>query len=455
MDKGTFKRVASYSIANYFYIAVNAVSNIFVSNILGPTNNGVISYFNAINTNIDQVVYSTFRSSVERTVPQINEFKEKIEYAQQACTLNLYVSITFTFVFIVMGIFAENSLVRASAYMMALLNLTRSFADFYRIWIRSQNKISVVAVIMLITALFIPVFVIPFSYYFDLQGFWIGRTIVTCFSLGCFVYASNGLLKIVPLKRKFLRKILINGGEIVVFSLFVSGIQTMDKYFIKATIGLEQLGYYAVGSMVFTMLLMVPSSVIGAIYPKFVGIVNKDLKALVCKYSILVEMFSIFIALIAYSITPILIAYAMPKYIPSIPIVRILLIAFVSYSSVQLRYIDVIRKKRMSVLIKWTVVAFILSISMFIVTAKLTYNINHFAWCVSACFIFLSAAVNLSWSIINEYTFIQRFELFFLTLVPVFVMLPLYIGLNIFALITIVLLVFISIYLFRYKIIKM
>lgn len=145
----------------------------------------------------------------------------------------------------------------------------------------------------------------------------------------------------------------------------------------------------------------------------------------------------------------------MPKYLPSIPIVRILLIAFVSYSSVQLRYIDVIRKKRMSVLIKWTAAAFILSISMFIVTAKLTSNINHFAWCVSVCFIFLSAAVNLSWSIINEYTFIQRFKLFFLTLVPVFVMLPLYIELNIFALVAIIFFAFVCIYLFRCKIIKM
>lgn len=455
MNKETFKQVASYSIANYFYIAINAVSNIFVSNILGPVNNGVISYFNAINTNIDQVIYSTFRSSVERTVPQLDEYKKKLEYAQQACTLNLYASIFFSLFFIVIGVMAENFLMRVSACMIALLNITRSFADYYRIWIRSQNKISTVAIIMMITALLIPIFTILFSYFFNLYGFWIGRIVITCFSLGCFVYGSNEVLKIVPLKRQFLKKILIDGGEIVVFSFFISGIQTMDKYFIKATIGLEPLGYYAVGTMVFTMLLMVPSSVIGAVYPKFVGIVNKDLNSLVCKYSILIEMACILIALIVYSIMPFLIKCAMPKYILSIPIARILLIAFVSYSSVQLRYIDVIRQKRMPVLIKWTSIAFILSILMFIVTAKLTYNINYFAWCVSACFIVLSAAVNVSWSIVNKYHFVKRFDLFFLSFVPAFVMLPLYLELDILTLIAMISIIFVSVYLLRYKIIKL
>ncbi len=451
MNKETFKRVALYSIANYFYIAVNAVSNIFVSNILGPVNNGIISYFNAINTNIDQVFYSTFRSSVERTVPQLDEYKKKLEYAQQACTLNLYASIFFSLFFIIMGVMAENFLMRVSACMMALLNITRSFADYYRIWIRSQNKISTVAIIMMITALLIPIFAIAFSYFFDLQGFWIGRIIVTCLSLGCFVYASKGFLRIVPLKRKILKTIFIDGGEIVAFSLFVSGIQTMDKYFIKAAIGLEQLGYYAVGTMVLTMLLMVPSSAIGAIYPKFVGMVNKDLQANVCRYSIYVEMFSILVALIAFFTMPFLIEYAMPKYTPSIPIVRILLLAFVSYSSVQLRYIDIIRKKRMSVLIKLTAAAFVLSILMFFITTKLTNCIHHFAWCVSVCFICLSAAVNLSWSIINEFSFYKKIELLFFTIVPMIVMIPLYIGMNIYYSIVILSLIFINIYFVRYK----
>lgn len=401
------------------------------------------------------MVYSTFRSSVERNVPQLQDYSKKEEYAQQACTLNLYATLAFSLMFIVMGIYSGNPLMRTSAYFMSILNITRSMADFYRIWIRSQNKISVVAIIMIITALCIPFFAILFSYLYNLNGFWVGRILITCISLVCFLYASRGFLKIVPIKFDFLKQILISGGEIVLFALCVSGVQTMDKYFIESSLGLEQLGFYAIGSMVFTMMMLVPSSIIGAIYPKFVGMVNSDLKSLVCNYSVAVELMSYIVSICAFVLMPWVVALAMPKYVPSVPIIRILLVAFVSYASVQLRYIDIVRKKRMKVLIKNAIIAFILSILAFVVSTKVSTNINGFAWCTTVCFILLSGSVNLSWCQIYDLSFLKKTTLVLFTLIPLMLMMPLYVNLELEITTTILLLFSIVIYVSRYKFIKL
>lgn len=454
IKKDTVKKVASYSVANYLYTAINAVSNIFVSNILGPVNNGVISYFNALNSNIDQVVYSTFRSSVERTVPQILDYDKKVEYTQQACVLNLYATLVFSLIFVIMGLFTDNPLIRTSAYFMSVLNITRSMADFYRIWIRSQNKISVVAVIMIITAICIPCFAILLSYLYGLNGFWIGRIVITCISFGCFLYASKGFFKIVPIRFDFLKHILISGGEIVLFALCISGVQTMDKYFIEISLGLEQLGFYAIGSMVFTMLMLVPSSIIGAIYPKFVSMVTSDLKSLVSKYSIVVELLSFIVAIIAFALIPWAVDTAMPKYVPSVPIIRILLVAFVSYASVQLRYIDIIRKKRMKILIRNAIIAFAISVLAFVIMTIISTSIKDFAWCTVICFILLSGSVNLSWSQVYELKYYKKFILVLLTLAPLLVMLPLYLNLGVKLTVLLTLFLSIAVYTTQYRIIK-
>lgn len=455
IKKNTFTKIASYSIANYFYTAINAVSNIFVSNILGPVNNGVISYYSAINTNIDQVVYGTFRSSLERTIPQINSSVLRVEYAQQACTLNLYTTLVFSLLFVFIGLFASESLTQVSAFFMAVLNLTRSFADFYRIWIRAQNKISIVAIIMIITAVFIPFFAIIFSYQFGLQGFWVGRILIAVLSFGCLLYASRGFLKVVPIRYEFVKRIIISGGEIVIFSLCVSGIQTMDKYFVKAFLGIEQLGYYAIGSMVFTMLMLVPSSIIGAVYPKFVGMINHDLKDLVGRYSVVIEAFSLFVAVVAYILIPWLINRLMPKYVCSTSIIRILLIAFVAYASTQLRYIDIVRNKSMNILIKSSFVALAFSIVSFIIVSHISDDVNDFAWCTSFCFILLSVGVNYSWSKIYNFNLYKRLMLAASSILPSLLMLPMYSHLDS-EMILILMSIFIPfIYFIRYKYIKL
>lgn len=426
LSKGTFKDIALYSVANYLHTAINAVSNIFVSNILGPVNNGAISYYNAINTNIDQVVFGTFRSSIERDVPQIEGTEAKRIYTQQAFLLNLYSSFFFTFFFFAFGLFSNEPIMKLSGFMMAGFTLVRCTSDFYRIWNKALNKISTVSWIMIITSCLIPIFAILFSYWFGLYGFWSGRIILQIITFVCFIVISKEIFKFCKLDWVVLRKILISGGEIVAFSLFVTSIQTMDKYFVKSAMGLEQLGYYAIGSMIFTMLMLIPFSITGAVYPRFVGMVKDNLEGKIKVYSIYIELLCIIIAFLAFFALPYFFKWFMPAYGNSVPIAKILLVAFVSYSSVQLRYIDIIRKKNMKALISRSAFAFFMGLVLFFAILKFAPTTENFAWGTTICFVFLSLGVNWAWASTYGHNKKDTCLLLFLSVIPIIVLLPLF-----------------------------
>ncbi len=425
VSRGTARNILLYSVANYLHTGINAVANIFVSNILGPVSNGIISYYNAITTNVNQVVFGTFRSAVEREVPQIEDYQEKRHFAQQSFVISFICALIVSVLFVVFGSFSSDPTMRFCSYMVAILSLVSCLSDFYRIWVKSLNRIPEVSIVMIVTSLLIPVFAILFSYWFQLKGFWIGRIILQVISLLCFLYASKELFKFVPIEKEFLKKIFVSGGEIVLFGLFTTGITTMDRFFVKGALGLEQLGYYAIGAMVFTMLMLVPTSITGAVYPKFVGMVNQDLKDQVKQYSIYIDIMCLIVSYIVYFTIPYLIKWVMPGYLPSIPIIQVLLVAFVVYASTQLRYMDIIRKKSMKTLIVYSGIAFILGIIIFLAISKLSDNIIPFAWGTNVCFVCLSVGVNLAWGKIY-YGIRYRLALFLIALCPVIALSPLF-----------------------------
>lgn len=453
VSKGTAKNILLYSVANYLHTGINAVANIFVSNILGPVNNGIISYYNAITTNINNVVYGTFRSAVEREVPQIEEYEEKKHFAQQSFVISFICALFCSLLFVIFGSFSVDPTMRFCSYMVAILSLVSCLSDFYRIWVKSLNRIPQVSIVMIITSLLIPVFAILFSYWFQLKGFWVGRILLQVVTLGCFLLASKELFKFVPIEKTFLKKIFISGGEIVLFGLFTTGITTMDRFFVKGSLGLEQLGYYAIGAMVFTMLMLVPTSITGAVYPKFVGMVHQDLKEQVKKYSIYIDIMCLAVSYVVYFTIPYIIKWVMPAYVPSIPIIQVLLVAFVVYASTQLRYMDIIRKKKMMTLIIYAGIAFLLGIIFFFLISKVSNSIIPFAWGTNACFIFLSVGVNLAWGHIY-YGNKRSIVLILIALCPVCALLPLFFVKKIIWGLAISVVSSIFLYLIRLKIIK-
>lgn len=427
--KKTFKDIAYYSFATYLYTAFNSVSNLFISKILGPTSLGVINYFNAIDSNVNNVLYGTVRSAVEREVPQIKDPEEKAVYIEKSLTLNFILLLLVSFVYLTIAIFSEDNLIRYSASTVAVLNLIKGGTDFYKSWHKSLDHIRSVSLVMIFSALLIPVFVILFSHVWGLEGFWYGRIVVQGLTFIVYFYLLHFVFTLKKISLEFIVYVLKSGGIPVLFSLIVSLFQTMDKFVIKEVLGLEVLGFYSLGAMVFSMLMLIPTSVTGAIFPKFMGMAGMSLKENIVKYSLVVEYLCFICCIIAIGLIPVLIEQFLNQYLPSIPIIKVLLIAFLTYSSVQLKYIDIIRNKKMRILIISSAICLFVTLSCFAyLFFNGTDNIISIAWISVLGFTLLSFTLNLSWGMVYNFPKLKMLWLLFSTFIPLLVISPFYIS---------------------------
>ena len=216
--KKTFKDIAYYSFATYLYTAFNSVSNLFISKILGPTSLGVINYFNAIDSNVNNVLYGTVRSAVEREVPQIKDPEEKAVYIEKSLTLNFILLLLVSFVYLTIAIFSEDNLIRYSASTVAVLNLIKGGTDFYKSWHKSLDHIRSVSLVMIFSALLIPVFVILFSHVWGLEGFWYGRIVVQGLTFIVYFYLLHFVFTLKNITRIYSLCIEIRWNSCFIFS---------------------------------------------------------------------------------------------------------------------------------------------------------------------------------------------------------------------------------------------
>lgn len=404
MKVRTLKTIAIYSFANYLYVGINSICNIFVSRILGPSSTGVINYFNAISSNFDTIVYGTIRSSIEREVPLMNNEDAK-NYVASCLTFNALLTVLVSLVYAAIALNSDNSVVQFSAISVLFLNAVKSFSDFYRIWNKALNRILFISKIMIFSALLLPFVVIVFTIYYNLEGFWVGRFLFQVVLFVLYARLCKEYFKMHSFNRTVLKKIISSGGVIVLFSVYVSLMQTVDKYVVKASLGFEQLGYYGIGTMCFSMLMLLPNSIVGSVFPKFVSMLNANLRNEILKYTFYLEIMSIVLLVIVYYITPVVINYLLPEYANSIPVVRIFLVAFVLYSVCQVKYMDIVRKKKMSVLIKYSVLSLLVTFLLYIVAYLKKWGISEIAWVSVIGFLLLNWIINYSWAKIYNFNF--------------------------------------------------
>ena len=417
------KEIGFYMIATYIYIGMNAISNIFVSKILGPSVLGAISYFNAIDNNLNSYVLGIIRSSIEREIPQMDEEVMKKKFGETAFTLNLLLISIFSIVYLIISLFAEQPIMKQCALWVCALSYFKGLYDYCRIWHKANFNIIQVSSLMLISALAIPPIVLVLAYYFTYHGFWLGRLIIVLISLVLLV----SWMPRIHLRRPnlmFVKYILASGGPIIIFGLIQTVYQTLDKYIINCKDGLEQLGYYSIGAMVFNMMLLLPQSFVGAIFPRFVARKNDNLKSKVDMASTVIQLICVMISCIGIIITPHVIGWFLPKYMESIPVINTFFIGFVAYSSCQLKYVDLIRTHKIKTLLFFCFIPFVITVLLFVYYAFSEYGIREMALLTSLNFFLLSTAVNYAWCKANLLNVVKTIKILsvhsFLSLVTLF-----------------------------------
>lgn len=395
------KEIGMYMIANYVYVGINAISNLFVSKILGPTTLGAISFFNAVDSNFNTFILGIIRSAIEREIPQLDDQDKKREYGEKAFLLTLFGISIFSIVYIIIVFFCEQPIMKQCALWMCVLSFVKGLYDCCRVWHKANFNILQVSYLMLLSAFAIPPIVLVLAYFFDFHGFWFGRIILVIVSL-CIIIKWMPKFHLRKFDKPFIKGILYSGGPIIFFGLIQTVYQTIDKFILNSKVGLEQLGYYSIGAMAFSMMLLLPQSFVGAIFPRFVTNKEGNLITTVFDYSVFLQLGSLIVSIGGFYLVPILIESFLPNFEQSIPVINSFFFGFVSYASCQMKYVDLIRVRKIKLLLVYSIIPFIISLGLFFIFIYNNFGIKEMALLTSFNFFMLSTSLNVAWCKTND-----------------------------------------------------
>jgi len=163
-----------------------------------------------------------------------------------------------------------------------------------------------------------------------------------------------------------IKKCFFYGIPVLAIGILDSCTVSIDRMFIAVSMSKAQLGYYALGIMISGMVSLIPGSVASVLYSTMLesyAVKNdpKDVKNLLV--GPMRVMWALIILLIGFSIiaVPGLIHLFIPKYIPSIPIVQMLIFGsfFMSSSHVPGMFIIAVNKQRLIIILQITAIALV------------------------------------------------------------------------------------------------
>lgn len=179
---------------------------------------------------------------------------------------------------------------------------------------------------------------------------------------------------------KSISSVFVLGTPLIISGFLDSVLLSVDRWVLVAKFGETMLGYYAVSIMASNMIALVPSSIASVLYPKMLerygasgnpaelrGLLAGPMQALAALMSVLIGVSAL--------ILPFMIRLYLPKYIPSISLIYILLAAAFFYSGSFLPGNFLVAINRQKILIKIQIVTIILAFILDLVIISMGWGV--------------------------------------------------------------------------------
>lgn len=371
-----------YTFGNYIFRISMLITNIIASNLLGPTIAGVIAYINAIDQNIN-VGYSTVRASLEREIPKLRASKEIDEankFAASSFTISYLLFLIGSVFYFILYLTNEDEYIKLTCLFFIGINFLKAFSDLLRIYHKANLNFSSITKTLLIISLIQPLLVFYAVNQYFYVGFLWSRV---------FLFTLSSLLLIVLLKKypkisfklefNYVKKLFAIGLPIVLFGLILTILVTIDKFYIKADLGAESLGYYSIGALIFQLILVLPQSIYGSYFPKFITYLGDQTKQ-ISKLSNLIKLVIVPAIFITWLIIPIFIKLALPEYVLGIQSAKILIFSSYFAASYQMYYFELIRINKFKKLIITTIIILLFCFGLYTFISPYANSIEDYAW---------------------------------------------------------------------------
>jgi len=182
--------------------------------------------------------------------------------------------------------------------------------------------------------------------------------------------------------------LLLTGFPLITISLLSSVLLSVDRWVLAAKLTGTMLGYYALCIMVSNVTGLVPGSIYSVIYPKILERygASGNPRALSKLFSRPMRAMGVFMSLLIGSgvlIVPFLIRFFMPKYIPSITPLCILLGASYFYSSSHIPWAVLVAIDKTKYILRIQLVLIPLALILDMVVVSMGWGITGVAWSTS------------------------------------------------------------------------
>ena len=387
-----------FSLGNYVFQFSSVITNVFINNLLGVNAAGAISYLNAIDRNVD-LLYSPIRSALERELPRLrskNTLEAKI-FAESSFLFSYILILFGSIIYLSIYLASHNEYIKYAALFFIFLNIVKALAALIRVYHKSLFNFKYISITLLVVAVLQPIVIIPLVDIYNFNGFFIGRIIIFTVTflilIQLLVYVPKFNFKI---EFNILKQIYIIGLPLVLYSIISVLIVTIDKFFIEKYLSLEELGFYSVGTMIFNILLLLPTSIYGTYYPKFMTQEGDQIKNILIITKIVKTIMVAFIAVSCILIHPML-NLVLPDFIQGTKAAKILFIAFYFSGTYQMYYMDLIRRRKLMKVNLYSGIVVIISIPVFWLATNYGNKIEWVALTTTLIF-FLISIVNIGLS---------------------------------------------------------
>ncbi|MDP8298866.1 MAG: oligosaccharide flippase family protein [Candidatus Tantalella remota] len=281
--------------------------------------------------------------------------------------------------------------------MTALIVAATIFYNFYTVMLRADKEFSLLSRALVFNSLAMLVFVATLTYFFGLRGIYCAAFLATLISW-LYVRSRTGYKMRLNFRLPKAFELSKVGLPILIVGIAYTILISVDKIMIIKMIGAKELGFYSIAILAFTYTNTFPKLFGIVIFPNMQEAFGEtDSREHILGYvkQPALLMAYVFPALLAaaYFAIPVLVQYLLPRYIPGIMSMRILLTGcfFISLAPLAQNFAIAINKQ--TVLIPITVAAAGLGMGLNYAMIKMGYGINGVALGTSIAYFIYFAVV--------------------------------------------------------------
>jgi O-antigen/teichoic acid export membrane protein len=364
-----------------------------------------------------------------------NNLQEEVNIRNSVFLLNLFLSIILIIICTLVSFYISTTY-RTPFRILSILLGIQMLYYFYFSLLRSDSKFILVSNGIFLTSFLSTLLVILFAYFFKdpVSGGIFGLGFATLIVLIYWIYSGSYSFQFY-INWKTIKRCLYLGFPILAIGILDSFSVSLDRIFLAVKFSKTELGYYALGLMISGVLSIIPGSVASVLYTTMlerfsVNSDPKDLKNLLITPIRVIWALMVLIVAIVVIVAPILIKVFIPKYLPSIPVVEILVLGsfFMACTHIPSQFLISINKQKyilysqviISVLIVFSNL-FFLKIGMGIKGIAISTSIGYMIYGINYTVISLTFVLDSFFEIIK---YVCRL------IIPIFILIILYIILN-------------------------